>query len=123
MARSLWFVVGIAALAAAVVGIALPLLPTTPLLLVAAFAFARSSHRLHTWLLDHSVFGPLIEDWRAHGSIRPRAKAAAVASMVGVLLLSLLLGAASWILAVQALVLFAVGAFVLSRPSGPRAET
>ena len=55
-ARLTWLVVGLLALALAVLGIFLPLLPTTPLVLLAAFAFARSSERLHQWLLDHDLF-------------------------------------------------------------------
>jgi len=55
-------------LALGAVGIFVPLLPTTPLVLLAAFAFANSSETLHQWLLDHSVFGPfyrqLAPSWR-----------------------------------------------------------
>ena len=71
--RALWFVVGLCAVALAVLGVALPLLPTTPFVLLAAFAFAKSSERWHTWLRRHRVFGPIIENWREHGAISRRA--------------------------------------------------
>ncbi|MHC4893188.1 MAG: YbaN family protein [Planctomycetota bacterium] len=58
----------------ALVGVALPLLPTTPFLLLAAFCFSRSSPRLHRWLLESPVLGPLIDDWERHRAIRRRAK-------------------------------------------------
>ena len=78
MKRTLWLVLGYAATALAVAGVALPLLPATPFLLVAAYAFARSSPRLHAWLTSHEQFGPLIDNWNRYGAISPRAKTAAV---------------------------------------------
>jgi uncharacterized protein len=69
------------------VGIFLPILPTTPFLILAAGCFARSSPRLERWLLDHPRFGPLLRDWRERGAIPRRAKALSFASMgVGYLL-------------------------------------
>ncbi|MDG2479242.1 MAG: YbaN family protein, partial [Alphaproteobacteria bacterium] len=65
----------------AILGVALPLLPTTPFLLVAAFAFARSSDRWHRWLREHRVFGPLIADWQEHGAIDRRTKLLSVLAM------------------------------------------
>ncbi len=71
--RFLWAFLGLACVGLALVGVVLPLLPTVPFLLLAAFFFARSSERLHYWLLSHSTFGPLIDDWHSRGAIRPRA--------------------------------------------------
>ncbi|WP_208430442.1 YbaN family protein [Methyloceanibacter sp. wino2] len=118
--RAVWFAVGVTALCLGGVGIALPLLPTTPFVLLAAFAFARSSDRWHAWLRRHGIFGPIIRDWRRHGAIDRRAKIIGVASMVAVLGISLVLGVRPVILAVQAVVLTAAAAFVLSRPAPPK---
>lgn len=118
-ARTLWLVVGYAALGLAIAGAALPLLPTTPFLLVAAFAFARSSPRLHQWLVTHPHFGPLIENWHSHGAISVKAKAAALFAMAATLGLSWLFGASTDLLALQAVVMTGAAAFILSRPSGP----
>lgn len=63
-------------------GAFLPLLPTTPFILVAAACFAKSSPRLHKMLLENKVFGPLIYHWQASRSIPKRAKAIALASML-----------------------------------------
>ena len=117
--RAVWFVVGIVALVLAALGAALPLLPTTPFLLVATYAFARSSRRWHAWLHSHRVFGPIIRDWREHRAIDRRAKIVSVASMVAVLGVSVAAEVDPVILAVQAVVLSASAAFVLSRPSPP----
>ena len=119
-ARLVWFVVGCLAVALAALGVVLPLLPTTPFLLVAAFAFARCSRRLHTWLIEHRVFGPLSADWRRYGAIRRPTKVIGIASMAGVFVLSLLLDAPTLVLAVQAPVLLTSAVFVASRPEPPR---
>lgn len=64
-------------------GIALPGLPATPFLLLAVACFARSSPRLHSWLVERSVFAPLIRNWQESRSIPRRAKIIAFV-MVGV---------------------------------------
>jgi uncharacterized protein len=113
---------GFVSLLAGAIGIVLPLLPTTPFLLVAAWAFARSSPRLHDRLLEDPRFGPIITQWRSHGVIRPRAKLAAVAALVATCGLSLLLGVSGGVLAIQLTVLSAVGVFVISRPGSAAAS-
>jgi len=72
--RLLWGVAGALALCAGVVGIFLPLLPTVPFVLLAAFCFARSSTRCERWLLTHPRFGPMVRDWRARHAIPRRVK-------------------------------------------------
>ncbi len=73
---------GLALVALAAVGVVVPGLPTTPLLLVAAACFARSSPRLYTWLLHNRVFGPLIHDWRETRTVRTGIKLTAIAMIV-----------------------------------------
>lgn len=73
---------GSACVGLAVLGVFLPLLPTTPFLLLAAACFARSSPAHYERLLAHPRFGPLIRDWRAHGTIPPRAKGLAVGLVI-----------------------------------------
>ncbi len=72
--RALWVAGGVLALAVGVVGIVLPLLPTTPLVLLAAYCFARGSERIERWLLNHRRFGPMVRAWRARRVIPWRAK-------------------------------------------------
>jgi len=118
--RLLWVTIGLAAIFLALLGVLLPLLPTTPFVLVAAFAFARSSSRLHRWLHNHALFGGLIENWNRYGAISRAAKTTAIASMAAVFGLSLAFGASTVVLVVQALVLSLSAAFILTRPLPPR---
>lgn len=116
-ARSLWLLLGLAALGFGAAGVVLPLLPTTPFVLLAAFCFARSSPRLHAWLLAHPQFGPLIENWRRDGSIAPRVKLISVLVMAATFAGSWLAGVRPWVLAAQAVALGGAALFVLTRPT------
>ena len=118
-ARAIWIVVGIVALALGAIGVFLPLLPTTPFILLAAFAFANSNERLHNWLLEHNIFGPLVANWRHHGAISRGAKVAGVLSMIAVVALSIVFQVPTWIIVVQVIVLSAAALFILSRPLPP----
>lgn len=95
-------------------GAILPLVPTTPFLLVGVFAFSRSSPHLEAWLLQHPHLGPPIHAWRRNGAISRPAKIVALATMVATPVVSL--GVGTGIVLLQCAVLAAVAAFVLSRP-------
>ncbi|AQR64648.1 hypothetical protein BXU06_05925 [Aquaspirillum sp. LM1] len=79
------------ALLAGIIGIFLPILPTTPFILLAALCFARSSPRLYGWLLKHRLFGPMIDTWQRHRSIPRRVRWMALASMGFSITLSMVL--------------------------------
>lgn len=76
--RTLLLGAGVLATALGVLGIFLPLLPTVPLLLLAAACFARSSPRCHVWLLEHPRLGPLVSDYLDGSGIPLRAKVWAI---------------------------------------------
>ena len=116
--RHLWTLGGVLSFVVGAVGVFVPLLPTVPFMLLAAFCFARGSDRFHRWLVAHPRFGPAIRDWRAHGAVSRRGKRAAVLAIVATFLLSLLLGMPAAGLAVQAAVLAGVLVFILTRPDG-----
>jgi uncharacterized membrane protein YbaN (DUF454 family) len=107
-------------LALGAAGLLLPLLPTTPFLLLAAWFFARSSQRWHRWLLDSDLFGPMIRNWESQRCISLGTKIVALCSM-------LVVGGASVFYAVESvavrsvgIILMIVGAIVvLSIPTCP----
>ena len=72
--RLLFFISGWVAIALGILGIFLPILPTTPFAILAAWFFSKSSERWHQWLLNHRIFGPTIRDWENYGVINMRAK-------------------------------------------------
>ncbi|WP_117191933.1 YbaN family protein [Rhizobium terrae] len=79
--RLLFLTLGWLFVALGVVGAFLPVLPTTPFLLLAVACFARSSPRLEAWLMNHSKFGPPLQNWRERGAISAKAKIMAVSTM------------------------------------------
>ncbi|WP_347138283.1 YbaN family protein [Paracoccus sp. SSK6] len=115
--RGMWYALGMAALVLGVVGIALPVLPTVPFLLLAAAAFARSSPRLERRILNHPTYGPPVRAWRERGAIGRLAKTWAVLAMVGGVGFSWLVGMPGWVVAAQAAVCMAIGAYVVTRPA------
>lgn len=85
--RLKWVQLGFAALGTlflllGIAGVFLPLLPTTPFLLLATACYARSSRRFYNWLMNHHTFGPLIIEWRTYRSIPKRIKLVAIATMI-----------------------------------------
>lgn len=112
--------IGLTSLAIGAIGIFVPILPTTPFVLVAAIAFANSNERLHQWLLDHNIFGPLISDWREHGAISRPTKILSLLSMVAIIVISLLLEVPTHVIVIQALVLSMSATFIVTRPLPPQ---
>ena len=117
MTRGFWFIIGIVSLALGAVGIILPLLPTTPFIILAAFSFGKSSPALQAWLESNQTFGPIIADWKKNGAIAPRYKAIAVTMMIAALILSVVLDVSATIIAIQAICILAAATFVLTRPN------
>lgn len=116
IAKPFWAILGLVALAIGAVGIVVPLLPTVPFLLLAALCFARSSARLHHWLLAHPIFGPPIETWRARGAIPRRAKILASLSVAAALALSCAMGFGWKLIATQTIALVGAMIFIWTRP-------
>jgi uncharacterized membrane protein YbaN (DUF454 family) len=86
--RWLFLLLGLGFVAFGVAGIFLPVLPTTPFLLLAAACFARSSDRFYHWLLNHRVFGTTVREWQQHRSIPRRTKWFAITTMAATLAVS-----------------------------------
>ncbi len=76
--RAACAVIGTVALALGVIGLVIPVLPTTPFLLLAAACYARASERMYTWLIGQRALGPIITEWRASRSLPPGVKTRAL---------------------------------------------
>lgn len=106
-----------------IAGIVLPVLPTTPFMLLAAACFARSSPRFHRWLLEHRNFGPLVSEWERHRAIPWKTKLWAIALMSGTLAVSITFFVKPpWLKAVLAIlgVALAVGLYRVPSRDRPR---
>ncbi|HUF03592.1 MAG TPA: YbaN family protein [Aridibacter sp.] len=119
--KFIFLTLGIIAVGLGFIGAFLPLLPTTPFLLLAAFFFSKSSERMHQWLLNHRLFGTLLRDWREHGAIAPRAKFFSMALIIPLYSYTLFFHDYHFALkaVVAALAVWST-VFILTRPNGPR---
>ncbi|TQV69676.1 DUF454 domain-containing protein [Exilibacterium tricleocarpae] len=81
---NLWVLFGLLSLLLGGIGAVLPLLPTTPFVLLAAWCFARSSPRLHAWLLNSRLFGPMIRRWDENHCISRNVRRLALFMVIGV---------------------------------------
>ncbi len=116
--RQLLIAFGWLNVAVGMVGIVVPGLPTTIFLIIALWAFSKSSRRFHDWLYNHPRFGPPLRQWNAHRVIPPKAKGLAVGVMVFSWLIITLYVADDWMLPVAVgATLMAVAAYILTRPS------
>ncbi len=112
MARIIWFFIGGGSLGLGTLGIFLPLLPTVPFYLLAAFGFSKSSTKLHNWMLNHKVFGPEIRNWNESRIIRRRAKLMASAGMIGSFILAVVLAIPLEYVVIQVICLGFVARFI-----------
>ena len=76
--RYMYLIVGLIAVALGVIGIILPIVPTTPFLILALACFSKSSPRLHQWLIQHPWVGPTLQQWQTHRSIPAKVKVRAM---------------------------------------------
>lgn len=96
----------------------LPVMPTTVFLLIALWAFSKSSLRFHRWLFDHPTLGRTIREWHVHRVIPIRAKFMAVGLMTTSLIYVTQFVAEGWALPpILAMTLGAVSGFIVSRPN------
>jgi uncharacterized protein len=118
--KLIYLAVGWISVGLAIIGVILPILPTTPFLLVAVWAFSKSSPELAEKIRNHKTFGPLVRGWQDHGVVPLKAKAAAftmMAAMAGYLWVYS--SFPIWVLTLTTAILMAAAVYVGSRPSKP----
>jgi uncharacterized protein len=98
-------------------GILLPLLPTTPFLLVAAWAAPKGSTRLETWLHHHPHFGPPLRAWHEQRAVPKRAKWLACLLLLSSWIILLLTTTSPVVSVITGLLFLSVAAFLITRPN------
>ncbi len=118
--RFVFLAIGFLCVGLGALGAFLPLLPTTPFLLIALWAFSRSSRRFHHWLYTHPRFGPRLQAWNEHGVIPIRVKLTSLSAMSGSFVFMAFVLRVKWnVLAAAGLIMLIGATYVLSRPSRP----
>jgi uncharacterized membrane protein YbaN (DUF454 family) len=117
----LFLACGFVTLGLGIAGVVLPVLPTTPFVLLSAACFARSSPRFHRWLLRHRTFGPIVSEWERHRAIPWRTKLWAIALMSATLAASIVFFVKQpWLQAALAAFGVAMAIWLYRRPSRDR---
>ena len=99
-----------------VVGIFLPILPTTPFILLAAWSFARSSERFHLWLINHRRLGPIVHAWQSGEGIPRKVRNRVLLLLWFSLLSTALLLAKPWLVPVLLLVGTSTTIYLMRQP-------
>jgi uncharacterized protein len=116
--RPIFLIFGGTSLALGVLGMLLPVLPTTPFLILSAYFFSRGSERAHSWMLSRPYFGKIIKDWEDYGVIRKKAKIQAVLAILLFFSYSIIFLQLGSILKISlGLIGPAIIYFIISRPS------
>lgn len=116
----MYLIGGFVSLALGLIGLALPVMPTAPFVILAAFCFSRGSERWHKWLVSHPKLGPPIRDWEQHGVIRLKAK------IIATVVVTISWGISAtfapipvWLKIGVTAIILAVMIFIWTRPSAP----
>jgi uncharacterized protein len=89
--KVLLIIAGLISVGLGIIGIFLPLLPTTPFLLLASYCFFRSSARLHTWLINHRIFGKYLQNYITHRAVSKSVKILSISVLWITIVISFLL--------------------------------
>lgn len=118
MRKPLFLFGGFICLLLGAIGVVLPLLPTTPFIILAAFCFSKSSKKFHRMLLEHRLFGPMIKDWEAYGVIPLKVKILSTSMMLIMVSYPLLFKSLPWWAVIGAVTTIVIAlVYVWSRPS------
>lgn len=116
--RTFYFILGTCFFSLGAVGTVVPGLPTTPFMLLALWAFSRSSRRFHDWLYNHRLFGPPLQQWHQYRVIPRKAKLLSVSMMIASLVYLFAFTEVNLWIKLFTLLVMAYGAYyILSKPS------
>ena len=100
------------------IGLLLPIVPTTPFILVSVWFFARSSKKLENWLINHKIFGKSIRDWKEKGAISKNAKLSAIPLIIFSFSATIYLNEIFYLDLFLAVLGLSISTFILTRPNG-----
>ena len=121
--RILYLTIAFISLGLGFLGAFLPILPTTPFAILSAYLFSKSSPRLHAWLLNSPLLGPVILQWEQHGVIRKRAKIFSTLMIIPLFAYTLIfVNVHMAIKILVSLIGISVLTFIWTRPSSPRSS-
>ncbi|MDD2375652.1 MAG: uncharacterized protein PWP10_3855 [Clostridiales bacterium] len=112
--RVVYVILGSVFLLLGLTGVFLPVLPTTPFLLLTAYFYLRSSYRLYCWLINHRLFGSYINDYMQHRAVRKKAKITALVFLWSTMLLTIILVPVVAVRVILPIIGIAVTAHILS---------
>ncbi len=110
------FLFGLVCVGLGIIGMFLPVMPSTIFFLIGLWAFSRSSVRFHDWLYNHPRFGQSLRDWHQHRAIPLKAKMVAVGLISLSFVVVLVLVAQAWLLILVGAILGVVVVFIITRP-------
>lgn len=114
MKNCIWVITGALSLGLGITGMFLPVLPTTPFLLLTAWCWMKGSPRLHTWLMSHPKLGPYIRDFQEHKAISSRVKTVSVTTLWVTIAVSIALVHPLWLRILLAAIAVGVTVHILS---------
>lgn len=117
VSKNIFMFFGGLSLALGFLGMLLPILPTTPFLILSAYFFSKGSERAHSWLLSRPYFGKIIKDWENYGVIRKKAKIQAVLAILVFFTFSIIFTKLAFVKILLCLIGPAIIYFIISRPS------
>ena len=100
------------------IGLLLPIVPTTPFILVSVWFFARSSKKLENWLINHKIFGKSIRDWKEKGAISKNAKLSAIPLIIFSFSATIYLNEIFYLDLFLAVLGLSISTFIVTRPNG-----
>ena len=100
------------------IGLLLPIVPTTPFILVSVWFFARSSKKLENWLINHKIFGKNIRNWKEKGAISKNAKLSAIPLIIFSFSATIYLNEIFYLDLFLAVLGLSISTFIITRPNG-----
>ncbi len=114
--RIFWIILAVAFLAAGVIGLVLPVMPTVPFVVLSAYCAAKGSPKLYNWLINNKTFGPMILDWQQRGAIARKTKWITTISLFFAIVLAFLLKLHPLLILIEAGIFIVILIFVWTRP-------